>query len=216
LRRTSTFGPSANTSNPNVSDRSYFLAQVAAPSDFLYIGLPTIGRTTGNAVIQYSRRLTDKEGKFDGVVLVAVKTDFFTANYDALTLGNHGFLGVVGTDGLLRAARTGDIVHKPESNPLPAAAQFRHASGTTFSGSTLMDGATSFADNRNRYVGWQFVEGYPVIAVAGLDQEDALAPYWESRRASIRNARGRHIGHVAIHAYRRSVVSAAGLAQAPI
>lgn len=190
FRRTSTFGDNGRASDPDVSGRSYFLAQIAAASDFLYIGVPTIGRSTGNAVIQYSRRLTDKDGKFDGVVLVAVKTDFFTANYDALTLGNHGFLGIVGTDGLLRAARTGDIVHQPESNPLPAAPQFRHASGTTFGGSTLMDGATSFGDNRNRYVGWQFVAGYPVIAVAALDQEEVLAPYWTGRRASIRSAVG--------------------------
>ena len=190
FRRTSTFGERARKSDPNVSDRSYFLAQIAATSDFLYVGLPTIGRTTGNPVIQYSRRLQDKNNNFEGVVLVAVKTDFFTANYDSLNLGVRGFLGVVGIDGLLRAARTGDTVYGPKSNPLPAAAQFRHASGSTFGGSTLLDGGTSFGDKRNRYVGWQFVEGYPVIAIAGLDQEEVLAPYWKSRQASIRNAAG--------------------------
>lgn len=51
-----------------------------------------------------------------------------------------------------------------------------------------MDGKTWFADGRSRYIGWQQLEGYPMIALAGLDEQEVLAPYFADRASTLRNA----------------------------
>jgi diguanylate cyclase (GGDEF)-like protein len=183
MRRTSTLGPSANRSSPDVSDRSYFLTQQMAMSDGLYISEPTTGRSTGEMVIQISRRLLDQSGQFDGVVLLSVKTDFFTANYDEATLGPNGLLGIFGMDGAEKITRTGAAIH-PSGPPLLAASP----KFSDILGSGLLRGADWFTDKRSRYIGWQLVEGYPFIAVTGLDQSRMLAAYEATRASQTRTA----------------------------
>ncbi|WP_151636260.1 bifunctional diguanylate cyclase/phosphodiesterase [Noviherbaspirillum aerium] len=192
MRFTSTFGPGALRSSPDVSDRPYYLAHKTAGSDFLYMSLPTWGRSTGNAIIQFSRRLLDAEGHFDGVVLITVELGFLTANYDEVTLGPFGFLGVVGTDGLMRVARTGEHVHDPASNPIPASPNLALPAGNHF-----FEGATLFRDGRSRFVGWQKVDGYDIVALTGLDQETVMAPYWQRRSEVVKTATALSIGLLA-------------------
>ncbi|MDB5761013.1 MAG: hypothetical protein JWQ21_8 [Herminiimonas sp.] len=189
IRKTSTFSSSGEgNSLTNVSDRKFFQVQKSATGDFLYIGPPIIGRTTGKRVIQFSRRLSDSSGNFDGTVLVSVEADYFTENYDETTLGKHGLLGVMDTDGTVRVMRTGQTVHAPESGFLLPGLHFDKPSGSVF-----LDGPKWFSDKRSRYIGWQAVDGTPFIALTGLDQQERLAPYWENRATLIRNAIGASI-----------------------
>ena len=45
----------------------------------------------------------------------------------------------------------------------------------------LVDGPAWFHDRRNRYLGWQQVPGYPVIAIAAVDQQEAFAAFAKVR-----------------------------------
>lgn len=56
------------------------------------------------------------------------------------------------------------------------------------SGSEPFDGGRWFADHRNRYVGWQTLDAYPMIALVGLDQQAVLARYRSVRDLFIRYA----------------------------
>ncbi|MEC4717724.1 EAL domain-containing protein [Noviherbaspirillum sp. CPCC 100848] len=189
LRVTSTFGPGALRSSPDVSDRPYYLAHKTAGSDFLFMSLPTWGRSTGNPIIQYSRRLSDASGNFDGVVLISVDLGFLTANYDEVTLGPFGFLGVIGTDGRVRVARTGETVHDPAFNPIPSPPELSIPAGKRF-----FEGGSLFRDGRSRFVGWQQVEGYDIIALTGLDHDTVMAPYWRRRSAALKTAAALSLG----------------------
>ena len=58
--------------------------------------------------LHFSRRLNAADGAFDGVVIVAVGAGYFVSGYDTAKLGEHGVLGIVGTDGIVRVRRTGE------------------------------------------------------------------------------------------------------------
>jgi diguanylate cyclase (GGDEF)-like protein len=55
-------------------------------------------------------------------------------------------------------------------------------------GTELLDGTAWFADGRSRYVGWDTLDGYPLVAMVGLDRADTLAPYRNRRAERIRDA----------------------------
>ncbi|MDB5764432.1 MAG: hypothetical protein JWQ21_3427 [Herminiimonas sp.] len=172
-----------NSKGLAVGDRPYFSIHKNAIEDFLYIGVPVSSRISDRIIIPFSRRLADRNGRFTGVVVVAVVPGYFTANYDETTLGTYGLLGVVGTDRVMKVTRIGQIVYPPESPSLVSAPYFAGRSG-----SVILQGNEAFADMRSRYVGWDTVDGYPLIALTGLDERETLAPYWANRAAAIRYA----------------------------
>ena len=86
----------------SVSDRDYFRAAQGGPTGDIYISEPALGRLTGESIINVSRRRSGPRGEFDGVVALAVDTDYFT-----------GFYGTVGTgegDSLLLGRADGAVV----------------------------------------------------------------------------------------------------------
>jgi diguanylate cyclase (GGDEF)-like protein len=169
---------------PSISaaDRPYFLAQKSAEADMLYINRPSLGRASKMNVIQFSRRLVDASGAFDGVVVVSAAATLFTANYDATVLGNGGLLGLVGNDQTVMVTRIGETISSPGTPKL-----FSNPPFTTSHGSALF-GGTLFGDGRSRFVGWEHVQGYALTAFAGLDGQEALANYQSQYDTSMQKA----------------------------
>jgi two-component system NtrC family sensor kinase len=93
--------------NLNVADRDYFRYQRG--NDTYFIGQLPRG-ATGEAKLPFSHRLTAPDGTFDGVVIVAVDAAYFVSGYEQAKLGEHGVLGLLGTDGVFRVRRSGDAV----------------------------------------------------------------------------------------------------------
>jgi len=156
----------------NVSDRDYFHFHQNDKSNVLLIGKPVIGRIVGKTVIQFTRRLEAADGSFDGMVLVSVTPEYFTSFYVGSNPGNTGLLAAVGNDGALRAARIGD---SPQEAPSPA---FRAIPlFDTLQGSTLLDGKQWFADDQARFVGWETLKTYSLVVMAGIAEEELLAPH---------------------------------------
>lgn len=178
MRGTNTFGANAESSNADVSTREYFSAQRDASADFLFFSTPTIGRTTGRPVIQFSRRLTDASGDFDGVVLLTVQMNYFTADYSESSLGRNGMLGAIGADRVARAIQIGDAPLPPQSVALVTLPAVESVPGT------LLLAGTWFPDRRSRFTGWEPVSGYPLISIAALDEDESLEPY-AARRATV-------------------------------
>ena len=173
----------------DVSDRMYYRFQKAQEKDTLYVGEAARGRSTGRSVVHFSRRLAGGDGAFAGVVRAAVAPAYLTANYDRVTLGGNGLLSILGSDGAIRASRVGETAYASFTSPFaPAALAAPAFHGELLGkpgGSILVDGAAWFGDRRNRYVGWQQVPGYPVIAIAGVDQQTAFAAFSEVRKTTL-------------------------------
>lgn len=188
--RTSTLLASRKLS---LKDRPYFTVQMAATKDNLFIDKPTIGRTSKRKVLQFSRRLMNPIGDFDGVVVMSVTPSYFTEHFDVATFGKNGYLGIVGEDHVIRASRIGQKVQEEDGQAWTEIPQFPVPGGSAW-----FEGARWFSDKRNRFVGWQEVPGYPLIAVTGLDEEVILAPYWMARADTMRRALLTTLGFIAM------------------
>jgi diguanylate cyclase (GGDEF)-like protein len=68
----------------NVSDRPHFLYHLDPSRDDLYVSDPVIGRTTGKQTIQFTRKLLDSDGHFNGMVLLSLScselSQFYATN----------------------------------------------------------------------------------------------------------------------------------------
>ena len=169
--------------NDNFNDNPVFLAQAADTSDTLYIGKPVPGVSPGQNVIDLSRRLVDTTGAFAGIVVASVTPDYLAAGYSHAILHQYGFLGFVGNDATVHITRTGNVGQRAQTLTLPASPGLPARSGSFHLG-----GETWFSDKRDRFVGWQALEAYPLIAMVGLDRVDALSSYQGNRAFAIKSA----------------------------
>jgi diguanylate cyclase (GGDEF)-like protein len=131
-------------------------------------------------VVHFSRRLSAPDGSFEGIAMVSVSIDFFTANYDPVVLGKNGLLGTADDNNTFHIVRIGENVLAPEERLFLKAPDLRANNG-----SVLLDGKNWFKDHRTRYLGWQHISSYPLIALVGMDEADTLAQYRADRHSAI-------------------------------
>ena len=93
----------------NFADREYFIAQRDSPTNVgLYISLPFKARMQGGIwSISVSRRITQPDGSFGGVVSGTVKLDYYQRLFNRVALGTGGLISLFRSDGTL-LARSGD------------------------------------------------------------------------------------------------------------
>ncbi|MGA2187091.1 MAG: EAL domain-containing protein [Steroidobacteraceae bacterium] len=137
-------------------------------SDKLWVGAPQKVAAEG-WVLQFGRRLEAADGTFAGAVLLSVDPAFFVSGYDAAQLGREGMLGILGTDGIVRARRTGD----------------RFTAGAAVDYASLVPGAdqggptSSLSDNGGdgilRYTGTEQLFDFPLAVIVGLSKDEQLA-----------------------------------------
>ena len=146
----------------SVPDRDYFRVHAEGRHIGLYISEPYIGRTTGTLVLAFSRALETPDGRFDGVVMVAVEPAYLAAFYDRSSLGEQDFLAAHRADGTFLAAKVGGSLDGKVGSLFPAPPRFDQPSGVR-----ALD-ASQFTDGAARLVAWQRLAGYPLTATVGL------------------------------------------------
>jgi diguanylate cyclase (GGDEF)-like protein len=149
----------------NIADQDTFRKQRDG-EDFFIGQLPR--GPTGEAKLQFSRRLNASNGTFDGVVIVAVDANYFVSDYDLSKLGKHGVLGLLGADGVFRVRRTGDSVFSGEAlDYISAVAGADAESDATVS--------TSRWDGVRRWTGARELYGFPLAVLVGLSVDEQMA-----------------------------------------
>jgi hypothetical protein len=147
----------------NVASQDYFRAQLS--KDSFFIGQPALG-PTGNAKLQFSHRLTTPDGKFDGVVIVAVDADYFVSAYEPAQFGQHGILGLLGTDGVFRVRRTGEAIFSGDKIDYAAVVPGPDAIEADAKVST------NSWDRVRRYTSARELYGFPLAVLVGLSAEE--------------------------------------------
>jgi diguanylate cyclase (GGDEF)-like protein len=152
----------------NIAEQDTFRMQ--REKDAFFIGQLPRG-ATGDSKLDFSRRLSDPSGAFDGVVIVAVDADYFVSGYESAKLGEHGVLGLLGVDGVFRVRRSGDAV----------------LSGDAIEYASTVAGAGADADETDapvRISSWDGVRrwtsapelyGFPLAVLVGLSVEEQMA-----------------------------------------
>src|SRR3984893_1516249 len=150
----------------DVANDDYLRKQLQ--SDTFFIGQPARGPTVDKN-LYFSRRLSAADGTFDGVIVVAVDAGYFVSSYDASKMGEHGVLGIVGTDGIVRVRRTGESEISGDVIDYASVISRSDAEGT---GATI---STSSWDGVRRWTSARELYGFPLAVVVGLSADEQLA-----------------------------------------
>jgi diguanylate cyclase (GGDEF)-like protein len=150
----------------SIANQDYFRQQ--RDGDSTLVGQLPRG-ATGEGKLPFTRRLNAASGDFDGVVIVTVDAAFFVAGYDVAKLGEHGVLGILGTDSIFRVRRSGDTVFSGdliEHSPLLA-----DPNGVEPEPLILR----SSWDGELRWTSARAIFGFPLAIIVGLSQSEQLA-----------------------------------------
>lgn len=121
-------------------------------------------------VIQFRRRLLDRQGDFAGVAVIEVDAAFFVSSYDKRRLGEHGTLGLLGRDGEFKVRRVGDSVSTGQ-----AVSYQRYMAGMDEM-ETVVQLRQSAVDGVDRFVAARELFGLPLTVVVGIAKGDVFAP----------------------------------------
>ncbi len=153
----------------NVADRAYFRANRAGQD--LVVGPLIISRMHHVPVFTVSRRITDAKGRFLGIALAGIRSDYFADFFKALNLGSRARIDIIDTKGRI-------IMIEP---PLPiredhkvAAVQLLKAAAAKPSGILRV---VSPYDGIERVFGYRTIPQYGVMVTCGVAVPDALATW---------------------------------------
>ena len=149
---------------------SYFDAHKAHCCEGLLVTTKNLGPHIDDKVVYFSRRLSHLDDSFGGVAVISVRPDFLATFQDEPLRNTHDFVSVRLTSGPLLATRM-----RAENNQKQAF----YTRYPEFSGSqgVRLESAEKFRDKKARYVAWRKLKDYPLVTLAGLAEEDALAGY---------------------------------------
>jgi len=138
-----------------------------------YISAAFVGRATQVASFAISRRRSAADGRFDGVIHVALRPDYFSAFFREAAPGQGQLAVLLREDGeiLAREPATGPMPlrHLSPEDPLRPAILASQAGG-------LLRG-TFPADGRERILAFRQVGAYPAYIAFGIETEKLLAPW---------------------------------------
>ena len=172
------------TGPPNVSiaDREHFLVHVAAAEDRLFISKPVIGRSSGRLSIQLSRRMTNSDGSFAGVVIASLDPHVLGMFREPSEAGD-GFAMLIGREGVIRSAWPDASIIGGTVLPGTIPEMARGA------GEQSSAGGTETVARQDAIVSYRGVTSYPLFVVAGVSRQAAFASYdrarWESVLAGL-------------------------------
>ncbi|HEY0337671.1 MAG TPA: ATP-binding protein [Burkholderiales bacterium] len=161
------------TPSINVSDRSYFTSQREGTANGLFVSEPLVDTGDGRSTLVVSRRLTDGNGTFAGIVTANVDLADMQKFYGAIELGQGSSIHVLRDDGTL-------VVRHPPAGAhigrkFPDLLAPREVPGTA---------AVSMVDGPARYVAIAHMRDLP-LAVAVTREEAVALQLWHEEVVSL-------------------------------
>lgn len=154
----------------NIAGTDYFEAQ--RTQTVFAVGAPQPKPHSRDWTLYFSRRLDKPDGSFAGAVVIAVDAAYFVSGYEQAKLGQHGFLGLLGTDGVFRIGRSGQTVAIGE------VVDYRSVVPETEADIDLTQ--VSLSDNSwdgvRRYTATRALYEFPLAVVVGLSEDERLLP----------------------------------------
>jgi diguanylate cyclase (GGDEF)-like protein/PAS domain S-box-containing protein len=161
-----------------VGDREHFRALIDAHNDKMVISKPVVGRISHRPAIQLSRRISRADGAFDGIITASLDPSYFARLYDSVEVGADGFIRVIGTDGVIRAA--GGNVREEPGRSLKGARLFelidKQPAGWFYTESR-------FKDQIPRLLVYRSVKDFPLVVTVGRSTREIFAALNAKRRS---------------------------------
>jgi PAS domain S-box-containing protein len=173
-----TFPDQQNALQVDVADRAYFQVHKHF-RDSLFISTPLQSRTINKPVIVISRKITNREGKFYGVVAIQVTPPAFMSFYRKASINEFDILSLISPEGITYSRRTGakessgEDIHKS-----PLFSHVKDSAVGNYQAKDAIRGLPTFFSYRK-------LENYPIIATVGRREEDVLARFYDRRNREI-------------------------------
>ena len=168
----------SNNPAANMSERDYFVLHRDEPMSGLHISHPVQGKISGKWVIVLSRRLSEPDGRFAGVVYATLQLEALQKIFASLKLGNQGSIA-------LRDKQLSVIVRHPDSSVTqPGGTQistdFAEAMKANPLANSYIARKTS-VDGIERHHSYRQNQPFGFYINVGLSLNDYLTP-WETER----------------------------------
>ncbi|WP_175812168.1 sensor domain-containing diguanylate cyclase [Burkholderia contaminans] len=163
----------------NFADRKYFTVHRDNPNVGLYVSDPFASRLRGGILsIALTRRVSNPDGSFGGIALIAINLEYFHQLFAGLSLGQHGSISLIGTDAIM-------VMRQPYSvstigRDISKAATFRRFQ-------TALEGSfseTASIDGVRRLYYFKHLPNLPLIIMVAEAEQDIYAK-WRHRAAVI-------------------------------
>lgn len=167
----------------DLSDREHFKVHQRNGGDELFISSPTLGRASGRWSIQLSRRITGKNGEFDGVVVASLDPGYFTRFYAELKLGDEGVSALYRLNGEVLARKSASRERydgNASSSPIFARAAQEEKTGTL--------SYRSVTDGIERTYHFRKLPSYPLLVLIGMAKKEILAEHAQTKSNLLRQA----------------------------
>jgi signal transduction histidine kinase/HPt (histidine-containing phosphotransfer) domain-containing protein/ActR/RegA family two-component response regulator len=165
-----------------LEDREHFQAHLTTSADTLIIGRPVIGRESHKWSIQLSRRLTQLDGNFGGVIVASLDPAFIDKYFANVDLGPHAAATLRRRDLVVLSAHglPNSILGQTNMSPTLRNALERTSAGAIWGAGTI--------DGINRVIAFKRSQEFPVIALVALSEGDLVAGYERHRPLYILSA----------------------------
>lgn len=162
----------------NFGGRDYFQFHRREPLDQLHIGRPFLTGPDQPATIPLSRRISQPDGSFAGVVVAGIRLAYFHELFGQVALGAHATIALFRDDGvlLMRLPFNQDDVGRTVAPNSPLFA-------TRTGGATRIEVAEAGDPVRRSYA-FHHAGELPLTVAVGLADEDIYAP-WRHKAALI-------------------------------
>ncbi len=94
----------------DLRDRLHFRYHLTAPGDDLYISRIVVGRVSNTLSVQFTRKIINQAGVFQGVIVLSVEHSYFTQFLKSVAPPPEGLVALIGLDGWVRARVNSDDV----------------------------------------------------------------------------------------------------------
>jgi diguanylate cyclase (GGDEF)-like protein len=154
----------------NIAERSYFREHKERSDLGMTVARPRIGVRLGREVIMLTRRLDDRKGAFDGLIVVAIEPRYLVSHLGAAGLQPGDLVAAYRADWTFLAGSpaTADVALGARADTRPPFAGEQ--------GAAEMRGE-HYGDGLARVLGWSKVKGYPLLAAVALSEASRLGGY---------------------------------------
>ncbi|HEV3394603.1 MAG TPA: EAL domain-containing protein [Xanthobacteraceae bacterium] len=158
----------------NMAQMPHFIAQRDNAAAGLFITSPYRSAATGNWVTAASRRLSNPDGSFAGVVTAVLDLSYFTSTYRAIRLDNGGAALLLHRNGtvLAREPPVEGAVGKNFSNGPLLSRYLPQSEAGSFEAISVVDGIA-------RIVGYKAVAELPLVVVVSYERAAVLRLFYE-------------------------------------
>jgi PAS domain-containing protein len=162
----------------DLRDNDYFHAHVNLKNDELIVGRPVSDPVFGNWSLNFSRRIENRDGSFNGVIVATLDPAYLTRIYNSVNIGDDGYVRVIGLDGIVRATsgRTQAVLGKDFSQSDLFRSMSATSNGWFYTNSHL-------SDRVRRLIAYRSVNDYPFVISVSLAAHEIFAPLEALRRS---------------------------------